>query len=47
MVPEPKVQNQAETVTATGTKHNGYSVNIQRVELVFSEKSSSQSFGTG
>jgi hypothetical protein len=47
MVPEPKVQNQAETVTAAGTEHYGYSVNIQRVELIFSEKSSSQGFGTG
>jgi hypothetical protein len=46
MVPEPEVQNQAETVTATGTEHYGYSANIQRIELVFSEKSSCQSFGT-
>jgi hypothetical protein len=47
MVPEPQVQNQAETVTATGTEHDGYSVDIQRVEFVFSEKSGRQSFGTG
>lgn len=47
LVPKSEIQNQAETVTITGTEYECNSADIKRIKLIFSETSCCEGFGKG